>query len=116
MHRDPARDLRKNMTDAERRLWSFLRKGQLVGDRFRRQAPIGDFICDLVCFERKVVVELDGGQHATTTEADAARTDWLNAQGFEVLRYWNWDVFDHLDGVLEAIGLAVGFGGNREGA
>jgi very-short-patch-repair endonuclease len=111
--RDFARDLRKNMTDAERRLWRSLRRRQLGACRFRRQAPIGEAIVDFVCFERKLVVELDGGQHATRTDADAARTEWLNSQGFQVLRFWNCDVFDNLDGILEAI--VTGLGAGQEG-
>ena len=70
MYRDLARDLRKNMTDAERRLWSRLRGEQLGSFKFRRQAPIGQFIVDFVCFERKVIVELDGRQHVPRVEQD----------------------------------------------
>src|SRR4051794_962194 len=95
------------MTDVERRLWQALRQKQFGGCRFRRQAPIGPFIVDFVCFERKIVVELDGSQHACNREQDALRTRWLNTQGFRVLRFWNHEVFEEWDGMLEAIALAV---------
>ena len=107
MARDFARDLRKNLTDAERCLWRDLRHCQIAGCRFRRQAPIGPYIVDFVCFERKLVVELDGGQHAAQVEYDQTRTDWLGSQGFRVLRFWNSEVFENRDGVLEAIGQAL---------
>ncbi len=107
MYHELARKLRKNMTDAERRLWSRLRGEQFGGFKFRRQAPIGSFIVDFVCFERKVVIELDGGQHRLVSEQDEARTDWLNSQGFRVLRYWNHEVFEDLDSILEATWLAL---------
>jgi very-short-patch-repair endonuclease len=105
---DPfARHLRKNLTDAERRLWFHLRHEQLDGSRFRRQAPIGCYIVDFVSFDRNLIVELDGGQHAVQIESDAARTAWLNSQGFRVLRFWNNQVFEELESVLETIWLAV---------
>jgi very-short-patch-repair endonuclease len=103
MSRDFARHLRKTMTEAERQLWHHLRHRQLDGSRFRRQAPIGPYIVDFVCFERRLVVELDGGQHARQIEEDATRTRWLNLQGFRVLRFWNSTVFEDQDVVLEAI-------------
>ena len=105
---DPfARELRKNLTDTERRLWSMLRGEQLAGAKFRRQAPIGRYIVDFVSFDRHIVIELDGGQHALEIEADATRTRWLNTQGYRVLRFWNHQVFDDLESVLETIWLAV---------
>ncbi len=103
MSREFARHLRKNMTDAERLLWHHLRHRQLDHGRFRRQAPIGPYIVDFVCFERKLIIELDGGQHALRTEEDEARTRWLNSQGFRVQRFWNNLVFEDRDAVLEAI-------------
>src|SRR3954449_12977939 len=107
MSRDFARDLRKNMTDTERHLWHRLRQRQLDGCRFRRQAPIGPYIVDFVCFERGLVIELDGGQHAERRERDDERTRRLNSQGFRVLRYWNHELFEDLDAILEAITLAL---------
>jgi very-short-patch-repair endonuclease len=99
-----ARELRKGMTDAERRLWQGLRERQ-TGARFRRQAPIGPYIVDFVAFDQRVVVELDGGQHAEPGQAahDRARTAFLEAQGFNVLRFWNNDVLGNTQGVLERI-------------
>jgi very-short-patch-repair endonuclease len=111
-----ARNNRKDPTDAERRLWIMLRQRQLGGHRFRRQAPIGDFIVDFVCFEAKLIIELDGGQHCLQTDEDAARTRWMNSQGFQVLRFWNSDIFDNLEGVVEAIARAAGLtDAEREG-
>jgi len=102
-NRDRARALRKNLTDAEKRLWRELRHVQLDGLKFRRQAPIGPFIGDFVCFERKLIVELDGGQHAERVAQDEARTTWLASQGFRVVRFWNCEVFEDLDAVLQVI-------------
>jgi very-short-patch-repair endonuclease len=73
------------------------------GHKFKRQQPIGPCIVDFVCFEAKVVLELDGGQHADAEAEDRARDTWLRAQGFRVLRLWNNDVLQNLDGVLERI-------------
>jgi very-short-patch-repair endonuclease len=103
MTRDFARHLRKNMTDAEQRLWRELRYRQLDGRKFRRQAPIGSYIADFVCFEAKVIVELDGGQHAEQFEDDSRRTAWLESQGFRLLRVWNHHVFQDLDSVMQVI-------------
>ena len=75
MYHDRARELRKNMTDAERRLWYHLRHRQIGNDRFRRQVPIGPYIVDFVCFEKRLIIELDGGQHAVHGEEDLRRTD-----------------------------------------
>ncbi len=108
MHHDRARDLRKNMTDAERRLWYHLRHRQIGRSRFRRQAPIGPYIVDFVCFEKRLVIELDGGQHAALVQADLRRTEWLSSQGFRVIRFWNHQLFEERDAVLEAIDMALG--------
>jgi very-short-patch-repair endonuclease len=102
-----ARKLRQAMTDAERKLWARLRGKQVGNARFRRQEPIENYIVDFVCFDRKIIVELDGGQHAVRVEKDAARTAWLNSRGFRVLRFWNSEVFEDLDAVLEAIAIAL---------
>ena len=107
MYHELARELRKKMTDTERLLWSKLRGKQFGGFKFRKQAPIGRFIVDFVCFDRKVVVELDGGQHAVSVEDDKKRSDWLNSQGFRVLRFWNHEVVEDADMVMEAIWLAL---------
>ena len=101
-----ARRLRKNPTEAEQRLWSRLRRRQLDGYFFRRQAPIGVFVVDFVRAERKLVIEVDGGQRARQIRRDAKRTAWLESQGYEVIRFWNNDVLGNTDGVVETI-LAV---------
>src|SRR6185503_17344639 len=99
-----ARRLRCEPTDAERHLWYQLRRKNLGDWRFRRQAPIGRYIVDFVCFEARLIVELDGGQHAEARQLyDAARTAWLEAEGFRVLRFWNNDVLTNTVGVLEEI-------------
>jgi very-short-patch-repair endonuclease len=100
---EAARELRKRSTDAERLLWSRLRGGQFEGLKFRRQEQIGLFIADFVCFEKCLIIEADGGQHATEQEKDAERTAWLNSQGFSVLRFWNSEILTNIDGVLEKI-------------
>src|SRR5262245_53623553 len=102
-----ARHLRKSPTDAEQRLWSRLRNRQLQDCKFRRQAPIGRYVVDFVCFERKLIVELDGGGHTLKRRADAGRTLWLESQGFVVLRFWNSEVFEELEGVVESIWNAL---------
>ena len=100
--RDNARDLRKNMTDAERRLWSALR-GRQIGARFRRQAPIGPYIAGFACFDPRLIVEVDGGQHDGRRDYDNRRDGWLKSQGFDVLRFWNNEVLENTEGVLERI-------------
>jgi len=104
-HRDFARQLRKNMTDAECRLWSALQWKQLQGFKFRRQAAIGDFVVDFVCFSQKLVIELDGGQHneESAKEYDQRRRIWLESQGFRVRRFWNHHVLEDLDAVVDVI-------------
>jgi very-short-patch-repair endonuclease len=91
--RERARKLRKNMTDAERALWARIRRRQILDCKFRRQQPLGDYIVDFVCLEKKLIIELDGGQHIEQEEYDSRRTHWLEEQGFRVLRFWNHDVF-----------------------
>jgi 2-methylaconitate isomerase len=103
MMHERARELRKNMTDAERVAWQQLRYRQFDKHKFRRQAPIGPFIVDSVCFPQKLIVELDGGQHAERQQEDQARTQWLESQGFKVLRFWNHDVLKDWDAVAEVI-------------
>ena len=98
-----AKRLRHDSTDAERLLWGRLRAHRLAGFKFRRQAPIGPYIVDFACFEVKLVLELDGGQHADEAKRDAQRDGWLAGQGFRVLRFWNNEVLGNLDGVLERV-------------
>ena len=98
-----ARHLRKQLTDAERRLWYLLRRKQLAGFRFRRQAPIGRYIADFACFAERLIIEVDGGQHADAQAYDEARTAWLDSEGFRVLRFWNNDVLGNQEAVLQTI-------------
>jgi very-short-patch-repair endonuclease len=102
-----AKELRQNRTEAEKRLWERLRRKRIDGFRFRQQAPLGKFVVDFVCFEPKLVVELDGGQHAEQAAYDERRTEWLESQGFRVLRFWNNEVFENIEGVEEAIQAAL---------
>lgn len=103
-----ARRLRRDMTDAEKRLWRRLREA-LPQAKFRRQSPIGPYIADFLSFRHMLIVEVDGGQHATSeAERDARRTAFLESQGYRVLRFWNNDVLQNTDGVLQMIALALG--------
>jgi len=97
------RELRRNATEVEKRLWSRLRNRQLDGIKFRRQTPIGRYIVDFVSESEKLIVELDGGQHAQQTEADAERTQALESMGYIVIRFWNNEVIENIDGVLMEI-------------
>jgi very-short-patch-repair endonuclease len=81
------------MTDAERLLWSVLRNRRFAHFKFRRQVPIGSFIVDFVCFDRRLILELDGGQHKRQTQYDAERARWLEEQGYRVVRIWNHEFF-----------------------
>ena len=98
-----AKRLRKDSTDAERLLWTRVRASRLEGHKFRRQQPIGPYIVDFVCFEAKLVVELDGGQHAQARGCGSHPRHVAVCQGFGVLRFWNNDVMQNLDGVLAQI-------------
>ncbi len=100
-----ARDLRKSQTEAEALLWADLRDRRLAGYRFNRQVRIGSFIADFCCRAENLIVELDGSQHAEI-DKDHSRTDWLNRQGYAVLRFWNNEVAEKRQSVLETI-LAV---------
>ena len=92
------------MTDAERLLWSRIRRRQLAGVKFRRQAPIGQYIADFAAFEPiKLIVELDGGQHVERKDYDQRRTEYLSTQGFRVLRFWNHEVLEDIDTVLDVL-------------
>jgi very-short-patch-repair endonuclease len=91
--------LRVNQTDAETVLWNRIRNRQIDGHKFARQVPISGFICDFVCRELNLIVEVDGGQHSEST-ADAVRDRRLTEQGYKVLRFWNNDVLGNIEGVL----------------
>jgi len=102
-----ARTLRQNSTDAERKLWAIVRGRRLKGFKFRRQQPLGLYVVDLICFEKRLIVEVDGGQHAERAQADARRTHWLETEGFRILRFWNNEVLGNPEGVSEAILTAL---------
>jgi|SRR5689334_19658861 len=101
-----ARQLRRNQTDAERVLWFLVRDRRLNGLKFKRQVPIDKYILDFCCTEARLIIELDGGQHATRDETN--RTRALEAMGYLVLRFWNNDVLQNTEGVLEEILNTVG--------
>lgn len=101
--RSRARALRNNPTEVERLLWRQLRMWQLGGYKFRRQQPLGNYIVDFLWCEKRLIVELDGGQHAEQSDYDAERDAWLREQGFTVLRFWNNDVLKNIAGVTERI-------------
>ena len=107
MNQAQARQLRKNLTEAERVLWRHLRLRQLEGCKFRRQQPIGRYIVDFVCFENQLVIELDGGQHCEQVVYDAERSAWLRGQGFRVLRFWNHEILQNIEAVKKVIQEAV---------
>ncbi|MCX6357070.1 MAG: 2-amino-4-hydroxy-6-hydroxymethyldihydropteridine diphosphokinase [Candidatus Aureabacteria bacterium] len=98
-----ARELKSVPTDAERELWKHLRREQIGGNKFRRQHPIGSYIVDFVCLEKKLVVEVDGSQHRDRVGYDQARTAWLKDKGYEVLRFWDNEVFSNIGGVKQVI-------------
>jgi very-short-patch-repair endonuclease len=101
------RGLRNEMTDAEKALWKLPRCRQVSGFKFRCQHPFGDYILDFVCLERKLVIEVDGGQHGERTKYDEIRTENLLQDGFRVLRFWNTEVLREIEAVKERIGRAV---------
>src|SRR5262245_27703885 len=105
MANERARALRKTMSDAERKLWHALHVGQVDGARFRRQHPIGRYVADFVCLERRLVVEVDGGQHTEDDQIahDARRDHWLEAEGYRVLRVPTVDVYSNIAGVVDTI-------------
>ncbi|HEY7315940.1 MAG TPA: endonuclease domain-containing protein [Candidatus Binatia bacterium] len=105
--RERARQLRRDQTDAEQRLWANLRDRQLSGAKFRRQHPIGPFVADFCCPQRKLVVELDGGQHAEDVATDDKRSRFLEERGYRVLRFWNHDVLQNTEAVLDRITEAL---------
>ena len=99
------KELRQRQNDAEGRLWYFLRNRQINSCKFRRQHRMGSFIVDFVCLEEKLIIELDGGQHneVSNKEKDTIRTNWLEKEGYKVLRFWDNDVLANIEGVVEVI-------------
>lgn len=105
--RDRARALRRNQTDAERRLWCRLRNRQVAGFKFKRQFPIGPYIADFVCLQMHLIIEVDGGQHLEQEIRDTLRTVFLEGLGYRVLRFWDNDVLLRTDAVLASIQTAL---------
>ena len=102
-HKLRAPSLRKTSTDAENKLWALLRNRQLLGWKFRRQAPIGNYIVDFVCLDAKLIIEVDGGHHQEQTAYDEERSQWLTSEGYRVLRFWNNQVLREFGAVQETI-------------
>ena len=105
-----ARQLRREQTDVERKLWLALRDRRFHKLKFRRQQPIGPYVVDFVCLEEKLIIELDGGQHGLPENRvnDLARTNRLEEDGFRVIRFWNNELVENFDGALDAIALKLG--------
>ncbi len=102
-----AKSLRHTQTEAEKLLWYHLRNRRLNGCKFRRQVPIGPYIVDFVCMTARLIVEIDGGQHATQATYDQKRSRYLRNEGYKVVRYWNNEVLGNLDGVLTTLTLTL---------
>jgi len=98
-----ARGLRKALTPAELKLWAYLRGGRLHGVKFRRQHAIGQYIPDFCAIKPRLIIELDGSQHAEQAEYDAERTTFFESKGYRVLRFWNNDILNNIDDVLKVI-------------
>ena len=98
-----AKSMRRQPTNAEALIWAALRGARMQGFKFKRQQPIGPYIVDFVCFEYGLIIEIDGGQHAEDVSADQHRSNWLQSQGFRILRFWNNEVIERRDDVLESI-------------
>ncbi len=103
-----AKHLRSHMTDAEHRLWYYLRAGRYGNFKFRRQVPLGPYVADFLCERARLIVEVDGGHHADSQDADAVRSAWLERHGYRVVRVWNNDVLGNVEGVLEALAGLLG--------
>ena len=103
-----SRTLRRNQTEAEKRIWSYLRSREFQGIKFRRQQPLGPYVVDFCSFQKRFVIELDGGQHALTAEEDARRTEYLEQSGYRVIRVWNNEALNNTEAVLEYIRKNIG--------
>jgi len=104
---DNAKRLRTEQTDAEKCLWYYLRAHRFMRLKVKRQKPVGPYIADFICIEKRLVIEVDGGQHAEALIYDEVRDRYLNEQGFTVLRFWNNDVLNQTEAVLEKIRIFV---------
>jgi very-short-patch-repair endonuclease len=100
--------MRRELTIAEKHFWWEVKDRRLDGHKFRRQHPIGPYIADFACIEGRLVVEIDGGQHADTIAYDRQRDSYLESRGFRVLRFWNADIFTNMEGVIDAVLAALG--------
>ena len=111
---EKSRQLRKNMTPQERKLWYIIKNRQFNGYRFRRQFPLGQYIVDFICREKKIIIEIDGGQHneIKNIQYDNERTEYLISEGYKVLRFWNNDIDKNIGGVYEKLKEAFEIGGN----
>lgn len=98
-----SRALRNNQTEAEKKIWYFLRLRNLNNRKFRRQFVLGKYIVDFICFENKLIIEIDGGQHAENKIKDQIRDEWLKSQNFTLLRFWNNEVLENTEAVIEKI-------------
>ena len=100
-----ARELRKNQTPQEKKLWNLLRNHQFYGYEFRRQYPISDYIVDFICRKKKIIIEIDGGQHnePENIEKDLLRTKFMESKGYKVLRFWNNEIDNNIEGVFEIL-------------
>ena len=102
------------MTDAESRLWYYLRARRFFGWKFRRQVPLGRYVADFLCEDAMLIVEIDGGQHAGMVAEDSERTRWLESRGYRVIRYWNNEVLGNIEGVLTTLSPALSQGRGRK--
>ena len=111
---EKSRVLRKNMTPQERKLWCIIRNRQFFGYRFRRQFPLGQYIVDFICREKKIIIEIDGGQHneIKNIQYDKNRTEYLISEGYKVLRFWNNDIDKNIGGVYEKLKESFEIGEN----
>ena len=107
MNKNNIKNLRQNMTEFEQKLWKNLRDRRFCNVKFRRQVPIGNYIVDFVCFDKRVIIELDGSGHFEQIEYDEKRNKFFEAQGYKVLRFWNNDLNNNFNGVLDVIYKAV---------
>jgi len=105
--RQKTKQLRSNSTDAERNLWAHIRNRRLEGWKFRRQLPVGQYIVDFACPELRLIIEIDGGQHAEQIHYDLGRTKFLQTKGYRVVRFWNNEVPGNIEAVLEALTLTL---------
>ena len=108
-----SKNLRQNQTDAEEVIWHRLKAKRLLGLKFRRQFPIGPYFADFICIEKKLIIEIDGGQHCESA-TDKVRTDFLNKEGFEVIRFWNNDVLQNIEGAVSSLSLTLSRKRERE--